>query len=198
MKFRSWLWLLALPLLVLGLVRLRFDVDVLNLLPGDLPAVRGLRLQQEHFAKAHELIITVRGADPEATTSNVRSLAEKLRLDPKVQRAIWQAPWMENPRDAAELVAFLWYNGDPKAFADLAVHLSGANLTTALQSVRERLATTLSPEELARLPHDPLDLMNPPAVGGMSGGRPDFQTADRIFASPDGRFRLIFVQPTTA
>ena len=195
MKLRPWLWLLALPLLAVGLLRLRFDVDVLNLLPADLPAVQGLRLQQEHFANAHELIITLKGPDAEASASAARSLAERLRADVKVQRAIWQAPWLENPRDAAELVAFLWYNGDPKSFAELGTQLSGANLAKVLESTRERLATTLSPEELARLPHDPLELMNLSALGGVSRGEADLQSSDRVFASADGTFRLVFVQP---
>jgi uncharacterized protein len=191
----QWLWLLAVPLLVAGLLRLRFDVDVLNLLPAELPAVQGLKLYQEHFAKAHELVITVSAADAETTTAAARSLAETLRGEMAVERAICQAPWLENPRDAAELVAFLWYNGRAEAFSNLANRLSGTNLTVALRTVRERLATTLSPDELARLPHDPLDLMNAAQIGdGVSGGL-NFQSGDRVFASEDGTFRLIFVQP---
>jgi hypothetical protein len=35
-----WVWLLLLVPVVIGLARLRFDVEVLDLLPGDLPAVQ--------------------------------------------------------------------------------------------------------------------------------------------------------------
>src|SRR6185369_6101405 len=54
-----WLWLLLLVPVALGLTRLRFDVEVFDLLPPSLPAVEGLKLYQEHFANARELIITV-------------------------------------------------------------------------------------------------------------------------------------------
>ena len=57
---RHWPWLLALIPIAFGLARLRFDVEVLNLLPADVPAVRGLKIYQQNFANARELIITVR------------------------------------------------------------------------------------------------------------------------------------------
>ena len=56
---RHWLWV-AFVLLLPGLFRLRVDVDVLNLLPANIPAVQGLKLHQKYFANANELIITVR------------------------------------------------------------------------------------------------------------------------------------------
>ncbi len=46
-----------------GLARLRFDVEVLNLLQADLPVVQGLKLYQQHFASARELVITVSTTD---------------------------------------------------------------------------------------------------------------------------------------
>ena len=52
--FRCWPWLLLIPVL-LGLARLRLDVDVLNLLPAGVPAVDGVKLYQKNFASAREL-----------------------------------------------------------------------------------------------------------------------------------------------
>src|SRR5947199_10485976 len=65
---RAWLLLLIAPIL-LGLFRLRFDTEVLNLLPNDLPAVQGLKLSHKYFANNPEVIITVsekNSADPES------------------------------------------------------------------------------------------------------------------------------------
>ena len=53
---RQWLWLLLLPPVALGVWRLRFDVEVLNLLPSESPVVQGLKLYQQNFANARELI----------------------------------------------------------------------------------------------------------------------------------------------
>ncbi len=60
-----WIWLPLLVLIGIGLARLRFDAEVFDLLPSDLPVVEGLKLYQEHFANARELIVTVQGTEAE-------------------------------------------------------------------------------------------------------------------------------------
>lgn len=184
------LFILAGVVIVAGLLRVRFDVNVLNLLPSDLPSVQGLKLYQEHFAKARELIVTLQHNDADNAESAARSLAERLRAQSNLVRGVvWQPPWMEQPRDAAALVGYLWLNGSPTVFSNLATRLSGTNLIAAFEATRERLATTLSPDELARLPYDPLDLLRPEAAGR--------DRNRQIFASEDGTFRMLFVQPAT-
>ena len=42
-------WLACVVVMVAGLARLRFDTDILGLLPADLPEAMALRLQQRHF-----------------------------------------------------------------------------------------------------------------------------------------------------
>src|SRR5713226_5951869 len=76
---RRWLWLILLVPIVVGLARLRFDVEVFDLLPSDLPVVQGLKLYQQYFANARELIITLRAAAPEQAEDAARTLAERLR-----------------------------------------------------------------------------------------------------------------------
>jgi predicted exporter/lauroyl/myristoyl acyltransferase len=189
MKFRPrhWLWV-ALLLLLPGLFRLRLDVDVLNLLPANIPAVQGLKLHQKYFANANELIITIEAADADAAERAARSVAVQLRQHPELVRGvIWQPPWMENPAQSAELIAYLWLNQAPEKFRELTNRLSEASAPAVLRETRERLATTFSPSELARLPHDPFDLMQVPDA--LSG------TDERdLFSSSDGTFRLVFVQ----
>ena len=49
--FRKHGWWVLLALLAgIGQWRLRLDVDILNLLPPELPAVQGLKLYQHYFA----------------------------------------------------------------------------------------------------------------------------------------------------
>jgi len=75
-KFRYWVLLLFGLLMIAGLARLRFDVDVLNLLPGDLPVVRGLQLYQRNFTDSRELILTVRAPDAARAQAAARTLAQ--------------------------------------------------------------------------------------------------------------------------
>ena len=72
----AWLGLL-LVLLGLGLSRLRFDPEILNLLPTDQPTVQGLKLYQAHFANARELIITLRAPDGEQAERLAGALAAR-------------------------------------------------------------------------------------------------------------------------
>lgn len=189
-----WLGLLAVPL-VLGLARLRFDVDVLNLLPGDLPAVRGLKLHQEYFADEGELIITVKAPDPDSAEAAAEQLAVALRAATnRVERVMWRPPWLDHPEDTADFLAWLWLNQPPAAWRELTERLSPEHLPAHLDAARERLGTSLSPIELARLGFDPLGLTSFPegldAVGG--GG---LSGAEDRFASADGCFRLVLVKP---
>ncbi len=189
---RRWLWLLLIPVIV-GLARLRFDVDVLNLLPGDLPVVRGLQLYQRHFAGANELIVTVEGDESERTEAAAKSLAEWLRREVRlVADAHWQSPWLEHPELAAELVGLAWLNQPPELFRQITNQL--AQPEKVLAETRERLANSMSPEEIARSSFDPFGLTRLPLAGSELES---FGRGDPMFAASDGLFRVIFVKPAT-
>ncbi len=194
MKFsRQWLWLLLLLPIVVGLLRLRFDVEVLNLLPGNSPVVQGLKLYQQHFANARELIITVRAPDADSTEAAARALAQVLRAQTNLVADVnWQPAWREYPGQAAELIAFLWLNQPPEIFAQLTNRLIGTNLANTLIEAREQLATSLSPDEIAVRGYDPLGLTRLPE--SVSAAAPAMSGGDELFASRDGALRLVFVE----
>src|SRR5690349_19603114 len=112
-----WIWLILLVPIVIGVARLRFDVEVFDLLPPELPVVQGLKLYEQHFADARQLILTVTAPDPEQATSAARHLAENLRQESNLVASVtWQAPWMEHPEDMGELIGYLWFNQSPNVF----------------------------------------------------------------------------------
>src|ERR1051326_2364478 len=109
-----WPWLLLLLPIGFGLWRLHFDVEVLDLLPPDLKVVQGLKLYQERFANARELIITVKTPEADQTEELAHRLADALREKTNlVSSVIWEPPWLEHPEQSAELLAFLWLNQPP-------------------------------------------------------------------------------------
>src|SRR6266446_2341266 len=191
-----WLWLILLVPIVVGLARLRFDVEVFDLLPSDLPVVQGLKLYQQYFANARELIITLRAAAPEQAEDAARRLAERLRAHTNlVASVIWQAPWLEHPGEVGELLAYLWFNQPPALFQQLTNRLAPEKLPDAISTAREQLATTLSPEEIARLSYDPFGLTRLPEE--IAGAAPAMGQGQEGFSSNDGRFRLIYVKAAT-
>ena len=190
---RRWPWLLLLLPIAIGLARLKFDSEVLDLLPGDLPVVQGLKLYQQHFSNARDLVITVRGADAEQTERAARTIAEKLRSQSNlVSEVTWEPPWLEHPGQVGELLAYLWLNQPSEYLQQLADRLAPGNVSNTLFSAREQLATTLSPEEMARLSYDPFGFTRLPEQ--TMNAAPSFGRGQEMFSSPDGKFRILFTQ----
>ncbi len=190
---KRWWWALLVLAVGLGFWRLRFDVDVLNLLPDGLPVVQGLKLYQKHFTSMRELVITVRAPAAEEAESAARQLAESLRRETNlVADVVWQPPWLEHPEQMGELIAYLWLNQPPEAFAQLAKRLAPEGLPSLLRETREQLATSLSPMELGRLSYDPFGFTRLPETGLGDGAM--FSASEAGFASADGTFRAVFVE----
>ena len=190
---KRWWWVLLLVAIGLGACRLRFDVDILNLLPPDEPSVQGLKLYQEHFANARELIITLRAPDAGQAEQLAGELADRLRQQTNlVSEVTWQAPWMEHPEQLGELLGWLWFNQPPEAFGSLTNQLAPDQLKPALEQTKEALATSMSPMDLARHEFDPFNLLAMPALTNLSS----FSSGQnqQMFASPDGKFRLLYVE----
>jgi len=188
-----WLWLLLLVPILIGLARLHFDVEIFDLLPSDLPAARGLKLYQQHFANARELIIAVKAAGRDQAQTAARTIAERLRpLTNLVASVVWEPPWLEHPDQAAELLAYLWFNQPPEAFSELTNRLAPDKLAATLKAAREELATSLSPEAIGRLTYDPFDMTRLPESS--TEVAPSFSHGEELFSSSAGGFRILFVR----
>ncbi len=193
MKWFRWWWLLLLVPIIAGLARLHLDAEMLDLLPANIPAVQGLKIYQQHFTDARELIITVRAPDRDTAEHAAKAIAKGLQQATNLVAAVtWQPPWQEHPEQTAELIAYLWLNQPPEQFVQLAGQLSETNLANVLAATRDQLATTLSPNEIAQLSYDPFGLTRlPENVAGTVSG---FGSGQELFASADGTFRIIFVK----
>jgi len=188
-----WIWLLLLVPVAIGLARLRFDVEVFDLLPADLKEVEGLVLYQQYFANARQLIVTVKAPEAETAEGAARAIGERLGgLTNLVANVTWEPPWLEHPDQLAELVAYLWFNQPPPVFDELTNRLAPDKLSSVLAATREELATSLSPEDIARLSYDPFGLTRLP--GNAAGATPSMAQGQGLFSSPDGKFRIVYVQ----
>ncbi len=190
---KRWWWALLLVAVAFGLARLHFDVDVLDLLPPDEPTVQGLKLYQQHFTNARELVMTLRAPDSETAEKLAGELAASLRRETNlVAEVTWQPPWMERPDQLGELLGWLWFNQPPKDFSELTNRLAPDRLKSTLDETRELLATSMSPMDLARRSFDPFNLLTMPALTNISGINMD--QGDQMFASADGKYRLLYLQ----
>ena len=189
---------IVLPVLILfGFARLHFDVEVLDLLPSNNRAVEGLKLYQQKFSNARELIITVQSDEAEHTETAARAIAEQLRKQTNLVTSVtWQPPWLENPGQTSELIGYLWLNQPPADFNELTNRLAPANLPASLASTRDELAGSMSPGDIARLSYDPLRLTQLPESAASAA--PNFAQGGDLFGSRDGKFRIIFVEANTS
>lgn len=189
---RRW-WVLLLIAVALGFWRLKFDVDVLDLLPSAEPSVQGLKLYERHFTKAGELIITVRAQDADHALSLASKLAATLREHTNLVREVtWQPPWMEHPEQLGELLGWLWFNQAPAEFGELKDRLAPGNLTNVLAQTKDSLATSMSPMDLGRLEYDPYNLMSLPAISSVANF--SSRQNQQMFASSDAKFRVLYVE----
>ena len=188
-RTRVWICLAALIGLGLGFWRLQIDVDVFNLLPTESRMVDGLKLFQKNFGSTQELIISLRTEDPEKTEQATRSLAEALKRSGLTSRVIWRSPMRGDPAQLDELLAYSWYNQPPEKFQLLIQNLQAARLADTIEETIERMATSLQPQEVARLSYDPLALSDLAAnISTLAAG-----AGEDPFASRDGTFRIMFV-----
>jgi predicted exporter/lauroyl/myristoyl acyltransferase len=150
-------------------------------------------LQQKYFANARELLVTVRSSDPEISRQVASNLVVHLLADTNLVRdARWQAPWLQNPGDAARNLGWIWLQQPPSAFNELAERLSTNHLGEELTAAREALASSLSPQEIARRSYDPLGFTALPNSASMTTA---FDSGGGIFANADETYRVVFVEP---
>jgi uncharacterized protein len=177
----------------LGVSRLRFDPDILGMLPPDAPEVRGLRAFHAGFAKSDELVVLIEGGGeneglmPEAA----QSLAEALEVSGVAKRARWQPRWTEEGEGMAELLAYFWLNGPQDAVREKTVSLAPDRARATLDRALADVATALEGEDLAMRAHDPFGFLRHPAIEPLIAGAADGVEG---YESADGRGHLLFVE----
>lgn len=177
-------------LVLVGLTRIRFDVDILKLLPAHLPQVEGLSLFLERFARPDELIVTVESADPATTERAAAAVATALRARPELAaRVIDAPPWEQERGDIAELAAWLALSVPPERITALLRRLSPEAAPGTANRAVERLTDSFSPEDIALASYDPFGLGAD--LLAMGAAPRDFGSE---FASADGTFRVIYLE----
>ncbi|MEO7100268.1 MAG: MMPL family transporter [Luteolibacter sp.] len=189
---------LAVPLILVvailaassGLLRLRFDTDILSMMPADLPEVKGLKAFHQAFSRDNELIMLIEGGETDegSMPAAAESLAKHLEADGVVKRARWKPRWNDEPEGIAELLAYLWLNGDPAATRAQAARLSPANSGATVKASLEKIGTAMEGLSMVMLAHDPFGFLDHPAVTQLTSS----EQGGEAFESPDGRSHLLF------
>jgi predicted RND superfamily exporter protein len=193
MRVARWLTAVALGGLVLaGMFRLRIDTDILALLPGGLPEVRGLRTMQAEFSRSGELVLLLRCGEEDAGLLGgaAEDLAGRLEAAGAAKRARWAPVWNDDGAGIAELLAYLWMNGDPEEMARLEDRLGPGRVGETLEEALDRVATSFEGLDMVMRAHDPFGLLDQEAMAELIGR---MEGAGGGFESADGRARLLLI-----
>jgi len=193
MRVARWLAAAVLGGLVLaGVARLRIDTDILALLPGGLPEVRGLRTMQEEFSRPGELVLLLSCGEEDAGLLGEAAgdLAGRLEAAGAAKRARWVPAWNDDGSGIAELLAYLWLNGDPTEMARLEGRLGPGRVDGTLRESLDRVATSFEGLDMVMQAHDPFGLLDQPAMAELIGR---MEGAGGGFESGDGRARLLLI-----
>jgi predicted RND superfamily exporter protein len=173
-----------------------FNVNILDLLPPNIPEVKGLNRFMEDFGFNGELFLTMESMDKDDDTlldEAAPSLSTHLLATKLTPYAGWQPAWMENPESAAEIPAYLWFNGKPEHLLALSARLEPEALKQRLAESYEKVSTSLDPEDIGLLGYDPVGLLKPGATQDFDFEDAGLGRGDTQFVSEDGLFRVLYL-----
>lgn len=193
--FRLFHIALAAVVIVLGAVgisRLSYNVEILDLLPKGMAGVEGTQWFQKVYDRPDQLIITVRSDSEESADEAVTELAKGLRETPGLARTVREKPsWEAHPENMLELVAYAWLNAPPEKVQALEAALAPGTVEQTLKARLARLGSSLDPMTVAIESNDALGLTQAMRAG-MDAGTMESMGGGG-FANEDGTFRILYV-----
>jgi len=182
--------LMAASLLVI-VFGLRFNSDILDLLPKNFDSVQAFKTTDREFTNARLLTFALVSQDPSLDDTTTR-FCDELRKQPWVVRVTANAP-IETPDGVEDLQTHmavpLLLNLDPPAFASAMQLLQPARITSRLHELRAKMDAFGMSE--TKLDYDALGLVQEalrPAAGSFSSDQSE------SFVSDDGSMHLVFVE----
>ena len=184
-------------LVVFGLIsfsRVRFNVDAMDLLPAELPEVQAFGTLTKHFSRKNELVIILEAEDdPYLAEEAMRSLVAYLEthLKSEIASARGELPLLEDPKLGAEIIAWMWLNGEPERFEAMVAGLSSEKAKATLGDAMEEIQSGFFSERSVVLGYDPLGLTQ---FGSEGNSRDALSSKSSGFQSDTGEIRSIFVE----
>jgi len=172
---------------------LRFNSDILDLLPKDFDSVQAFKTTDREFANARQIIFALSlhrdDADLEEITGR---FCDQLRNEPWVIRVTANAP-VESPDGIEDLQSHLavplLLNLEPPAFATAMQLLQPNNIAARLHELHEKMENPGMAD--LKLDFDALGLVQE-AMRPMAGSFSNDNA--QAFVSPDGTMHLVFVE----
>jgi predicted RND superfamily exporter protein len=173
---------------------LRFNSDILDLLPKDFDSVQAFKTVDREFTNARQITFALSLQSTDADLDEITNrFCDGLRKQPWVVRVTSSAP-VESADGIADLQRHLavplLLNLEPAAFSKAMERLQPGQITTRLHELRSKMDTMGGVSEMS-LNLDALGLVQEALRPMAKSLSPD---QSQSFESPDGTMHLIFVE----
>lgn len=185
------LLLLLIIFSVMGLMRLKFETAILEVLPQNLPAISGLKDFQKHFSEDREVVVLLHSDDEEIAEEDAEALALFLRERWSDSEVTYKSAFEENPELFAETVARIWSYAPAGEVKKLIARLGDEQALKAhLEGVKSNLQNSFDQQQATIDSYDPLGFLQHPALQHLLD-------SDASYASDNGKSRLLMIRRKT-
>ena len=173
---------------------IRFDFDLLGMLPRDDPTFGNFRTFVEDFGELDELVILLEGEQPDELATYGRRLASRVAALESVDELHFEVD--EDVLHRGVFGKFLFHLMPVKEIDSLGSRLSRQGIEKRLKGLKRQLANPIAFGGSLMLQRDPLGL-TPIAARHLNESLEisAFQGRNGMLSSPDGRALLLLVRP---
>lgn len=171
-----------------ALLRVQFSAVLYEMLPPDLPEVRGMDLLNRHFGRDGQLVVTVKAGDALEAEEALVSLSSRLESETELVAEVFRELRIEElVGEGGGLLAWLWLNAPPEALAGLTARLEPEHSGKILAETMEGIQGDFFDQELVIRSYDPLGFARLEELLGNGVG------ADPM-SSPDGTMQIFYLE----
>jgi predicted exporter len=176
----------------IGVSRLSFNVEILDLLPRGMAGVEGTQWFQKVYDRPDQLIITLQAESDVEADEAVLLLADALMQRPDLAKRVhYQPSWEAQPQDMLEMVAYAWLNVQEQELLALEQSLAPGVVDKTVKDRVARLGAALDPLTVAIESNYALGLTRAMRVGMDVGAMQSLGGGG--YANEDGTFRVLYV-----
>ena len=173
---------------ITGLMRLKFETVILEVLPSSLPEIQGLKDFQKHFSENREVVVLLSSEEEEILEEDAQALAFYLRDLWPDKEVTYKSDFEESPELFAESVARIWSYASAEEIEQLTARLENPDkLDQHLDGVLNELQNSFDQEQSTIASYDPLGFLRHPAFRQLLDN-------DASFESDDGKSRILMIR----
>jgi predicted RND superfamily exporter protein len=176
------------------LVRVQFNAVLFEMLPQDLPEVRGMDRLNRYFSRDGQLIVTVKAKESFEAGEAMDALAAHLGRHPELVSEVFrELDLTELVQDGGDLLAWLWLNAPPESLPSLGERLSPTGSANEIAAAMEAVESGFFDQDVVVKSYDPLGFSR---IGDLLSGGGGGNKGPEPMSSSDGTFHVMYVEGT--